>query len=163
MHNRFGSGRQPCRTPGAVAAGLLVWIVSLQKTTPLQMAKNEQPVSLSPTVPRSEAPSTPGNAATDAVREKPDLAARERSPILNSKQLNEPKTLRMQTPAPPPSPPRKDQRDARTVEAFDSVSAVQVQPAQGAVGGEVDKLKKTSPSAAALPSRPPRGAAHGIR
>ena len=118
------------------------------------MAKNEQPVSLSPTVPRSEAPSTPGNAATDAVREQPDLAARERSPILNSKQLNEPKTLRMQTPAPPPSPPRKDQRDARTVEAFNSVSAVQAPLVQGAVGGEVDKLKKTSPSAAA-PALPP--------
>jgi Photosynthesis system II assembly factor YCF48 len=138
---------------GAVAAGLLVWIVSLQKTTPLQMAKNEQPVSLSPTVPRSEAPSTAGNAATDAVREKPDLAARERSPLLDSKQF-EPKTLRMQTPAAPPSPPRKDQRDARTVEALNSVSAGRAQPVQGAVGGEVDKLKKTSPSAAA-PALPP--------
>ena len=141
---------------GAIAAGLLVWIVLQEKPRSFELVKNQPaPASLPPTVSRSESVSTAVQPAPKGDREKStpplrsgpgDVAA-----VLGSKKSDEAKVLRTPSAKPLPS---KDLRD-RAADTFNpATSAVESPDVAGAISNQMQELDKQSVPAQA-PSVPP--------
>jgi len=141
---------------GAIAAGLLVWIVVQQKPRHIEVAKNEQPpISLSPTVPRSEVATAPGQPALHGDREKVSSALASRSADSAVRQNGKPFATATSPRIPSAKALRKDQRDDNKLDVFDSrrSSSIEPQPAPGAISDQVKKLD-TQSAKAPMPALP---------
>ena len=135
---------------GAIAAGLLVWIVLQQKPQPMQLAKN-QPVASS--LPRAASPaeSVPVAPQPETKRESKKLTPpsdmRSETGALVSRLKQSPKP----TAPPPATKPSNGERDDALDSLNRSVSTVQPQPAQGDVSNQFHEFSKKHANAPGPP------------
>jgi Photosynthesis system II assembly factor YCF48/Putative zinc-finger len=149
---------------GAIAAGLLVWLALHEKPRQFEMAKNQPPVSLSPTIPRPEsAPAAPQPLASKNAPAAKGLREQSSSPVRTfdatdalsqrAGTLHEPKPLH-------PSPALKDQRDDNAFFASNPATSTAESPALvGGAAGAISNRLESSRKKQAAPIPPPPPAA----
>jgi Photosynthesis system II assembly factor YCF48 len=147
---------------GAIAAGFLVWIASEQRLKPIELAKNQQSIPLSPAVPPSEAAPKQQKSLASNVRE--DAISPTRVPSSEHRSISgAQRSAETKTQAPSAQPP-KDHRDDNALHAFDRTPPAleSPQPVAGVLGKLSNRLEESNKKQGAPAPIPPPLASQSV-